>query len=37
MLISKPPAEEVARDLAAYTESLRTPVHLALLGPGDPT
>ena len=36
VLISKPPAEEVARDLTAYTASLRTPVHLALLGPGRP-
>jgi FdrA protein len=36
VLISKPPAEEVARDLAAYTETLGTPVHLALLGAGRP-
>jgi FdrA protein len=36
VLISKPPADEVARELAAYTESLGTPVQLALLGPGRP-
>jgi FdrA protein len=36
VLISKPPADEVARELTAYTESLGTPVHLALLGPGRP-
>jgi FdrA protein len=36
MLISKPPADEVARELTAYTESLGTPVHLALLGAGRP-
>jgi FdrA protein len=36
VLISKPPADEVARELTAYTESLATPVHLALLGSGRP-
>jgi FdrA protein len=36
MLISKPPADDVARELATYTASLGTPVHLALLGPGRP-
>ena len=36
MLISKPPADDVARELAAYTGSLGTPVHLALLGSGRP-
>jgi FdrA protein len=36
VLISKPPADEVARELATYTESLPTPVHLALLGDGRP-
>jgi FdrA protein len=36
MLISKPPADDVARELTAYTESLTTPVHLALLGAGRP-
>jgi FdrA protein len=34
VLISKPPADEVARELTAYAESLRTPVHLAFLGDG---
>jgi FdrA protein len=34
VLISKPPADEVARALTAYTGSLGTPVHLALLGAG---
>ncbi len=36
VLISKPPADEVARELTAYTESLDTPVRLALLGAGRP-
>ena len=36
VLISKPPADEVARELTAYTASLRTPVQLALLGSGRP-
>ncbi len=36
VLISKPPADEVARELTAYTGSLGTPVHLALLGAGRP-
>jgi FdrA protein len=36
VLISKPPAHEVARELAAYAETLATPVHTALLGPGRP-
>ena len=36
VLISKPPADEVARELTAYTASLPTPVHLALLGAGRP-
>ena len=36
MLISKPPADDVARELTAYTASLATPVHLALLGAGRP-
>jgi FdrA protein len=34
--ISKPPADDVAGDLATYTESLETPVRLALLGTGRP-
>ena len=36
MLISKPPADAVADALTAYTGSLGTPVHLALLGAGRP-
>jgi len=36
MLISKPPADDVARELTAYTATMRAPVHLALLGAGRP-
>jgi FdrA protein len=36
VLISKPPAPEVAADIEAYVASLGTPVELALLGPGRP-
>lgn len=36
VVVSKPPAEEVASAIRAYAESLRTPVVLALLGPGTP-
>jgi FdrA protein len=36
VLISKPPADDVARELTTYAESLHTPIHLALLGPGRP-
>ncbi len=36
LLVSKPPAEDVASDLTAYTGSLVTPVRLALLGEGRP-
>jgi FdrA protein len=36
VLVSKPPADEVARDLTAYLEGLGTPVRTALLGPGRP-
>ncbi len=36
LLVSKPPAAEVAADLTAYAEGLRTPVVTALLGPGLP-
>ncbi|MGC4111196.1 MAG: FdrA family protein [Nocardioides sp.] len=36
VVISKPPAPEVARELTAYAESLATPVRLALLGAGRP-
>ena len=32
VLVSKPPAPEVARALEEYAEALETPVHLALLG-----
>ena len=32
VVVSKPPAAEVAQDLQAYAESLDTPIHLALLG-----
>jgi FdrA protein len=34
VLVSKPPAPEVARDLTAYADGLGTPVVSALLGPG---
>ena len=36
VLISKPPADQVARELASYAESLPTPVHFAVLGRGRP-
>ncbi len=36
VLVSKPPAPEVAEQVEAYVESLGTPVELALLGPGRP-
>jgi FdrA protein len=36
VLISKPPADDVARDLTTYTGSIATPIRLALLGPGRP-
>lgn len=36
LLISKPPAEEVAAEVRAYAGSLSTPVEYALLGPGEP-
>src|SRR5262245_12818592 len=36
VLVSKPPAPEVATDITAYAESLGTPVELALLGAGQP-
>jgi FdrA protein len=36
VLISKPPAADVARDLTAYADALETPVISALLGPGRP-
>ena len=34
VIVSKPPAPEVADDVRALAESLATPVHLALLGEG---
>ena len=36
MLVSKPPAPEVAAEIEAYVASLATPVEFALLGPGRP-
>ena len=36
VLVSKPPAPEVATDITAYAEALATPVELALLGAGQP-
>ncbi len=36
VLVSKPPADEVATEIRTYAESLATPVELALLGPGQP-
>lgn len=36
VLISKPPAGEVAAEIRAYADSLATPVQLALLGAGEP-
>src|SRR4051794_24474923 len=36
VLVSKPPADEVAADITAYAAALGTPVELALLGPGRP-
>ncbi|MBO0846351.1 MAG: FdrA family protein [Nocardioides sp.] len=36
VLVSKPPASAVARELTAYAEALGTPVIPALLGPGRP-
>ncbi len=36
VVVSKPPAEEVAAELRAFAETLDTPVQLALLGPGQP-
>jgi FdrA protein len=36
VLLSKPPAAEVAADLRAYAASLATPVQFALIGPGRP-
>jgi FdrA protein len=36
LLISKPPADEVAQALTSYADGLGTPVVTALLGPGRP-
>ncbi len=36
VLVSKPPAPEVAAEIESYVASLGTPVELALLGPGRP-
>lgn len=36
VLVSKPPAAEVAAAIEAYADALATPVELALLGPGLP-
>ena len=36
VLVSKPPADEVAADIEAYAAGLGTPVELAFLGPGRP-
>jgi FdrA protein len=36
VLISKPPADDVATEIRAYADTLATPVEYALLGPGQP-
>ena len=36
VLVSKPPAPEVATEITAYADALSTPVELALLGEGQP-
>lgn len=36
VVVSKPPAAEVAEDLRAFAETLSTPVQFALLGAGQP-
>ncbi|MEJ7831411.1 MAG: FdrA family protein [Nocardioides sp.] len=36
VLVSKPPAPDVATAIEEYAATLATPVHLALLGPGQP-
>jgi len=36
VLVSKPPAADVAEEIETYAASLSTPVELALLGPGQP-
>jgi FdrA protein len=36
VLVSKPPADDVATEIRSYADGLDTPVALALLGPGQP-
>jgi FdrA protein len=36
VLVSKPPADDVAAEIRAYADTLSTPVEYALLGPGRP-
>lgn len=36
VVVSKPPADEVAAELRRFAETLSTPVHFALLGAGQP-
>jgi FdrA protein len=36
VLVSKPPAAQVAKEIQSYADGLSTPVDLALLGPGRP-
>lgn len=36
VVVSKPPAAEVAAELRSFAETLSTPVQFALLGPGQP-
>ena len=36
IVVSKPPAKEVADEITAYAEALATPVQLAFLGAGQP-
>jgi FdrA protein len=36
VLVSKPPADDVAAEIREYAGSLGTPVELVLLGPGEP-
>jgi FdrA protein len=36
VLVSKPPADDVAAEIREYARSLGTPVELVLLGPGEP-
>ena len=36
VVVSKPPADDVAREVRAFADTLSTPVHFALLSPGQP-